>query len=84
MTTPLDPGAPSRRAILAALLGVYLAWGATYVAIAIAVRTLPPLLTGGVRFFTAGALLYACGTLLLRAVSVSDLRLVRRAIGVPS
>jgi len=58
VTTPLDHGAPSRRAILAALLGVYLAWGATYVAIAIAVRTLPPLLTGGVRFSTAGALLY--------------------------
>jgi drug/metabolite transporter (DMT)-like permease len=59
VTTPLHHGAPSRRAILAALLGVYLAWGATYVAIAIAVRTLPPLLTGGVRFFTAGALLFA-------------------------
>lgn len=58
MTTPLEPGAPSRRAILAALLGVYLAWGATYLAIAVSVRTLPPVLTGGVRFFTAGALLY--------------------------
>lgn len=58
MTTPLDHGAPSRRAIIAALLGVYIAWGATYVAIAIAVRTLPPLLTGGVRFLTAGVLVY--------------------------
>lgn len=58
VTTPLEHGAPSRRAIIAALLGVYIAWGATYIAIAIAVRTLPPLLTGGVRFLTAGVLLY--------------------------
>lgn len=58
VTTPSAHEAPSRRAVFAALLGVYVAWGATYVAIAIAVRTLPPLLTGGVRFVTAGTLLY--------------------------
>ena len=58
VTTPSAHEAPSRRTVFAALLGVYVAWGATYVAIAIAVRTLPPLLTGGVRFVTAGTLLY--------------------------
>jgi drug/metabolite transporter (DMT)-like permease len=38
---------------------VYLVWGSTYLAIAIAVQTLPPLLSAGVRFFLAGALLGA-------------------------
>jgi drug/metabolite transporter (DMT)-like permease len=36
---------------------VYLVWGSTYLAIAIAVQTLPPLLSAGIRFLLAGALL---------------------------
>ena len=40
-----------------ALWVVYLAWGSTYVAIKIAVRTLPPLLTAGTRFLAASAIL---------------------------
>ena len=40
-----------------ALWIVYLAWGSTYVAIKIAVRTLPPLLTAGTRFLAAAAIL---------------------------
>jgi drug/metabolite transporter (DMT)-like permease len=47
----------NERAVVAALLGIYLAWGATYLAIAIAVKTLPPLLMAGLRFITAGGLL---------------------------
>ena len=38
---------------------VYLVWGSTYLAIAIAVQTLPPLLSAGLRFLLAGALLGA-------------------------
>jgi drug/metabolite transporter (DMT)-like permease len=45
---------------LAAALGtVYVVWGSTYLAIAVADRSLPPLLMLSVRFLVAGALLYA-------------------------
>ncbi|HYA09100.1 MAG TPA: EamA family transporter, partial [Gaiellaceae bacterium] len=43
----------------AALATVYLVWGSTYLAIAVADRTLPPLLMLSVRFLIAGGLLYA-------------------------
>ncbi|MGZ4390196.1 MAG: EamA family transporter [Gaiellaceae bacterium] len=42
-----------------ALATVYLVWGSTYLAIAVADRTLPPMLMLSVRFLVAGALLYA-------------------------
>jgi drug/metabolite transporter (DMT)-like permease len=44
--------------VVAALLAVYLVWGSTYVAIAVAVQTQPPFLLAGARFLVAGALLY--------------------------
>jgi drug/metabolite transporter (DMT)-like permease len=45
---------------LAAALGlVYVVWGSTYLGIAVAERTLPPLLMLSVRFLLAGAILYA-------------------------
>ena len=44
---------------LAAALGlVYVVWGSTSLAIAVADRTLPPLITLSVRFLLAGAILY--------------------------
>ena len=46
-------------AIWLALGTVYLVWGSTYVAIAVAVRTLPPFLMSSARFLLAGAVLYA-------------------------
>lgn len=45
--------------VVAALATVYVVWGSTYLAIALAIETLPPLLTAAVRFLVAGALLYA-------------------------
>lgn len=42
-----------------ALWIVYLVWGSTYLAIKVAVRTLPPLLSAGLRFVLAGLLLAA-------------------------
>ena len=42
-----------------ALLIVYVVWGSTYLAIRIAIETLPPFSMGGVRFLIAGGLLYA-------------------------
>jgi drug/metabolite transporter (DMT)-like permease len=45
--------------VAGALAIVYVVWGSTYLAIRVLVETVPPLLSGGVRFLTAGALLYA-------------------------
>ena len=45
--------------IWTALLVVYVVWGSTYLAIRIAIETLPPFLMAGVRFLVAGAILYA-------------------------
>ncbi|MFN2615254.1 MAG: EamA family transporter [Actinomycetota bacterium] len=46
----------------AALVIVYVIWGSTYLAIKYVVRTMPPLLTAGVRFLIAGLILYWLGT----------------------
>ena len=43
--------------VWAALWTVYIVWGSTYLAIRITVETLPPLLTTGVRFVLAGAVM---------------------------
>jgi len=48
-----------RTKIAIALGTVYVVWGSTYLAIAVADRTLPPLLMLAVRFGVAGGLLYA-------------------------
>jgi drug/metabolite transporter (DMT)-like permease len=42
----------------AALAAVYLVWGSTYLAIAVAVRALPPFLMLSIRFLLAGGALY--------------------------
>ena len=47
-----------RTKLAIALATVYVVWGSTYLAIAVADRTLPPLLMLAVRFGVAGALLY--------------------------
>ena len=48
---------PARYALFAALTSLYLVWGSTYLAIAIAVRTLPPLMMAGTRFLVAGGIM---------------------------
>lgn len=48
-----------RSRLLVALLAVYLLWGSTYFAIAVMLRTLPPLAASGLRFLAAGAILAA-------------------------
>jgi drug/metabolite transporter (DMT)-like permease len=47
-----------RSNVAIALATVYVVWGSTYLAIAVADRTLPPLLMLAVRFGLAGAILY--------------------------
>jgi drug/metabolite transporter (DMT)-like permease len=49
---------PRRSAILLAYATVYLVWGSTYLAIRLAVETLPPFLMAGARFTLAGAVLF--------------------------
>ncbi|HEY2354180.1 MAG TPA: EamA family transporter [Gaiellaceae bacterium] len=48
-----------RTKVAIALATVYVVWGSTYLAIAVADRTLPPLLMLAVRFGLAGAILFA-------------------------
>ncbi|MBN1811752.1 MAG: drug/metabolite exporter YedA [Anaerolineae bacterium] len=52
-------GTTLRLRVLAAFAAIYLIWGSTYLGIRIAIETLPPLLTAGLRFIVAGPLLYA-------------------------
>jgi len=50
-------GAPGTRVALA-LAALYLIWGSTYLAIRVAVETIPPFAMGSIRFLVAGAILY--------------------------
>lgn len=50
---------PARWQIALGLLTIYLVWGSTYLAIRIAVETMPPFLMAGARFVVAGILLAA-------------------------
>src|SRR5215469_4063036 len=49
---PFDPR------VVMAFLAIYILWGTTFLAIRIAVHEVPPLFAAGVRFFTAGVILY--------------------------
>ena len=45
--------------LLLAFFAIYVVWGSTYLAIQVAVETIPPLATAGVRHLVAGIDLYA-------------------------
>ncbi|MBX9951941.1 MAG: EamA family transporter [Candidatus Obscuribacterales bacterium] len=51
--------AVSKLKIVLAFVGIYLIWGSTYLAIKIAIDTMPPFLMASVRFLTAGLGFYA-------------------------
>lgn len=44
--------------IVTALLAVYIFWGGTYLAMKLAIETLPPFIMAGIRFIIAGAMVY--------------------------
>lgn len=44
--------------IILAFTAVYLIWGSTYLAVRFAIETLPPFIMAGVRFMSAGVLMY--------------------------
>jgi drug/metabolite transporter (DMT)-like permease len=48
---------PTARIVLA-FAGIYLIWGTTFFAIALVIRTIPPFVSGAVRFTLAGGLMY--------------------------
>jgi drug/metabolite transporter (DMT)-like permease len=50
---------PTRAQLLVAFAIVYVVWGSTYLAMRVAVQSIPPFLMGGVRFVVAGLLLAA-------------------------
>lgn len=54
---PVDPRFLIK--LIFAFAAVYLIWGSTYLAIQVAVKTLPPFLMAGMRFMIAGGVLYA-------------------------
>ena len=56
MPPPLK-AAPSTLALVGGLLTLYLVWGSTYLAIRVAVETLPPFLMSGFRFLVASAIM---------------------------
>lgn len=60
-------GTGERVRIVLALLALYIIWGSTYLGMRLAIGSIPPFLMAGVRFLTAGTLLYA--SLRLRGIS---------------
>jgi drug/metabolite transporter (DMT)-like permease len=63
--TPLS-GPPTTAQLVAGFGAVYLIWGSTYLAIRIAIETIPPFTMAGFRFLIAGGLLYPWVRLRLR------------------
>jgi drug/metabolite transporter (DMT)-like permease len=64
--------------IVLAFAAVYLIWGSTYLAIRVAIETMPPFLMAGCRFILAGLVFFAYGKLSNNArvgrISLSDLK----------
>jgi len=50
---------PAQSLVIAAFAALYLIWGSTYLAILIAIKSIPPFLMAGGRFITAGLILYS-------------------------
>lgn len=74
---------PARWKLWSALATIYLVWGSTYLAIKIAVRTQPPLFSGGTRFLAAGLALALALRVAGRSLRVSRRELVSAvALGV--
>ena len=53
-----DHKEPSKMLVVAAFAAVYIIWGSTYVGIALAIKSVPPFLMAGLRFFAAGFILF--------------------------
>jgi drug/metabolite transporter (DMT)-like permease len=56
-TTALPAPRPARLPTIAAFLSIYVIWGSTFLAIRVAVESIPPLLTAATRHLVAGSIL---------------------------
>lgn len=56
-----EPPGAFRVKLVLAFAVIYVLWGSTYLAIRVAIGTIPPFLMAGSRLFAAGAVLYAVG-----------------------
>jgi len=63
----MSASTPTRTALLFAFATIYLVWGSTYLAIRVAVETMPPFAMAATRFLIAGTLMG--GVLLLRGAA---------------
>lgn len=57
MNTSPEPASRSLTLIVLAFAVIYLVWGTTYLGIAYSLQSLPPFLSGAIRFLSAGALI---------------------------
>ena len=71
---------PSRWMVILAFGLVYLFWGSTYLAIDIAVQTIPPALMCGLRFLIAGVVMLAVCALTGRRIFYSPHQIARSAV----
>lgn len=55
---PISTPARVSLAVLAAFAGIYVIWGTTYLAIAFAIKSMPPFISGVARFGLAGLLMF--------------------------
>ena len=58
-TVTVSAAAPSRWLRFAAFSAIYFLWGASFLAIRVIVASVPPILAAGVRFLSAGLILFA-------------------------
>ena len=56
MKEPADT--PRKLTVIAAFAALYLVWGSTFLGILFAIRSIPPLLMAGARFFLAGLIMF--------------------------
>jgi drug/metabolite transporter (DMT)-like permease len=78
-TPTLDTGRPTPGWLAWGALGVvYVVWGSTYLAIRFVVESMPPLLSGGIRFVLAGLVLLLAVLIFTRG---RGLRMNRRQLG---
>jgi drug/metabolite transporter (DMT)-like permease len=59
MPSTVEQAGPSQARIWAGLVFIYIVWGSTYLAIRIAVETIPPFLQASMRFIPAALILFA-------------------------
>ncbi len=57
-TLTYDKKNPPQALVVAAFAALYIIWGSTYLAILIAIKSIPPFLMAGIRFLAAGLILY--------------------------